>query len=247
MKTSTMFILAAVVATFIGLTAYNFSLKASFLKGDYKNPFNGLAFTSVKDVNEIDLQSANRITIRIQQGKTAGLWLRSRLKGNLVWTKNGNALKIDLTKEAKDNGFQIWDNELILVMPNAVKLTSRAYIKDKEEEKRARISGNINISGFEQDGMQLDLGKYTSAFLDKLKVGKLNALIGNKDKGDASLVLSSANQISTATFEIPGSGSLDLMDPNITKTHYTISDQATVSLNGKALQAIKADQVLAVK
>lgn len=37
MKTSTMFILAAVVATFIGLTAYNFSLKASFLKGDYKN------------------------------------------------------------------------------------------------------------------------------------------------------------------------------------------------------------------
>lgn len=241
MKTSTMFIIAAVVATFIGLTAYNFSLKASFLKGDYKNPYYGLTFNQVQDVNRVELLSANRITIRIQQGKTAGLWLRDRLKGNLVWTKNGNTIKIDLTKEAKDNGFQIWDNELILVMPNTVKLTSRAYHKDKEEEKRANISGSINISGFQQDSMQLDLGRYTRTFLDKLKVNKLNALIGNKEQGNASLVLSSANQINTAAFDIPGSGSLDLMDPNITKTHYTISDQATVSLNGKALQAIKAD------
>lgn len=241
MKTSTMFIIAAVVATFIGLTAYNFSLKASFLNGDYKNPFYGFTFTSVKDVNEVELQSANRITIRIQQGKTSGLWLKDRLKGNVVWTKNRNTIKIDLTKEAKDNGFQIWDNELILIMPDAVKFTTRAYIRDKEEEKRAHISGNINISGFQQDSILLDLGKFTSTFLDKLKVGKLNAVIGNKDQGNASLVLSSANQINTAAFEIPGSGSLDLMDPNITKTHYTISDQATVSLNGKALQAIKVD------
>jgi len=241
MKTSTMFIVAAVVATFIGLTAYNFTLKASFLKGDYKNPFNGLTFNSVKDVNEVELQSANRITIRIQQGKTTGLWLRDRLKGNLVWTKDGNTLKINLTKAAKDGGFQIWDNELILIIPTATKLTSRAYHKDKEEEKRANISGGINISGFEQEAMQLDLGKYTSAFLDKIKVDKLNAQIGNKDQGRASLVISSANQITTADFNIPGEGSLDLMDPNITKTHYTLSDKATVSLNGRALQAIKVN------
>jgi len=236
-----MFIVAAVVATFIGLTAYNFSLKASFLKGDYKNPFNGLTFSSVKDVSEVELQSANRMTIRIQQGKAAGLWLRDRLKGNLVWTKDGNTLKIDLTKSAKDGGFQIWDNELILIIPSTVKLTSRAYHKDKEEEKRPNTSGSINISGFKQEAMQLDLGKYTRVFLDKIKVDKLNALIGNKDQGGASLVISSANQINTADFNIPGEGSLDLMDPNITKTHYTLSDKATVSLNGRALQAIKVN------
>lgn len=241
MKTSTMFIIAAVVATFIGLTAYNFSLKASFLKGDYKNPYYGLTFNAVKDVNEVELQSANRMTIRIEKGKTPGLWLRDRLKGNLVWTKNGNTIKIDLTKTAKDDGFQIWDNELILIMPSTVKLTSRAYHKDKEEEKRPNSSGRINISGFQQDAMELDLGKYTNAFLDKLKVGKLNAMIGNKDKGNASLVITSANQIGTAAFDIPGEGSLDLMDPNITKTQYSISDKATVSLNGKALQAIKTE------
>jgi hypothetical protein len=237
MKTSTLFITSAVIVILIGLVACNFSLKASFLNGDYKNPFYGLEFISVTNIKEVELGSANRIVIGIQQGKAEGIWMRDRVKNKVTWSRKGNTIKIDLTDEAKESGFRIWDNDLVLVASNVNKFTSRPYFGNAAEEKSGRISGRTDINGFQQDSIRLDLGKFTSATLDRMKVTKLDALIGDKDQG-ASLSLAQENSFDAAVFHIPGKGILYLSDPKIVKTNYNITELATVSLNGKVLQAI---------
>lgn len=237
MKSSTLFITSAVIVILIGLIAFNFSLKASFLNGDYKNPFYGLEFTSVRDIKEVELGSANRIVIRLQQGKTEGLWMRDRVKNKVIWSRTGNIISIDLNKEAKESGFRIWDNELVLVTSAIYKVTSRSYFINAEEEKNGHIMGRTDLIGFQQDSIHLDLGKFTAANLDHIKATKLHALIGEKNQ-EASLYLTPDNSFDNVVFDIPGKGMLYLSDPNIVKTHYIISELATVSLNGKPLKAI---------
>jgi len=237
MRTSTILIITAVIITLICLAAYNFNLKASFLSGDYKNPFYGLEYNTVKNINTLHVESANKIAIAVQPGKTEGLWVRDRVKGKLVWTKEGNALKIDLTKEAKESDFQVNSGEIILITPNIYKVVAHPYI-EKENHGGRNYQGYIGISGFSQDSLALDLGSAMYVNLDKMQLLTLNAVIGDQKNGNTNLVLSSANEIRSAIFNIPGESKLDLQSPSIVKTSYILSNKATVSLNGKALQPL---------
>lgn len=237
MRTSTILIITAVIITLICLAAYNFNLKASYLRGDYKNPFYGLEYNNVKNINSLEMESANKISIIVEQGKTEGLWINDRIKDKLVWSIEGGILKIDLTKEAKESDFQVNGNELVLTTPNIYKVVAHPYL-EKENHGDRNYQGYIGISGFNQDSLTLDIGSAMYANLDKMQLLTLNAVIGDQKNGNTNLVLSSANEIKSAIFNIPGESKLDLQSPSIVKTNYILSAKATVSLNGKALQPL---------
>ncbi|PTS95501.1 hypothetical protein DBR11_21205 [Pedobacter sp. HMWF019] len=237
MRTSTILIITAVIITLICLAAYNFNLKASYLRGDYKNPFYGLEYNAVKNINALEIESANKISIRVEQGKTEGLWIRDRIKDKLVWSKVGGVLKIDLTKEAKESDFHVNGQELILITPNMYKIVAHPYII-KTNQDGWNYEGYIGIAGFHQDSLTLDLGSAIYASLDQMQLSTLNAVVGDQKNGNTNLVLSNTNEIKSAVFNIPGKSKLELQNPTIVKTNYIVTDKATVSLNGKALQAL---------
>jgi hypothetical protein len=237
MRTSTILIITAVIITLICLAAYNFNLKASYIRGDYKNPFYGLEYNAIKNVNSLEMESANKISIIVEQGKTQGLWINERIKDKLVWSVEGGILKIDLTKEAKESDFQVNGKELVLTTPNIYKVVAHPYIA-KENPGDRNYMGYIGISGFDQDSLTLDLGSAMYANLEKMQLSALSAVIGDQKNGNTNLVLSSTNEIKSAIFNIPGESKLDLQNPSIIKTNYILSAKATVSLNGKALQPL---------
>lgn len=237
MKLSTIFIITAIIITLICLAVFNFDLKASFLRGDYKNPFYGLEYNAVKQTNSLEIAAANKISIRVEQGKKEGLWLADRIKGKLVWSKEGNVLKIDLTAEAKEGDFEVYGHELILVTQNISKIITHPYF-EKAYPNKLRYQGNVSIYGFQQDSLTLDLGPSIFAYLDKMKLSVLNAVIGDQKLGNSNLTLSNRNEIRSASFNIPGESSLELQNPSIIKTNYTVTDKATVSLSGKVVQPL---------
>jgi hypothetical protein len=53
----------------ISLTAYNFTLRASYLNGDYKNPYYGLAFNPVKKISNLHVGSATIFNSALFRGK----------------------------------------------------------------------------------------------------------------------------------------------------------------------------------
>jgi hypothetical protein len=235
MKTSTMLITSAVIIILISLVAYNFSLRASYLKGDYKNPYYGLEFTPVQGINELSAASSNHMVINVNHGKKEGIWMSDRVKDKIVFKESNGILSIDLSKAAKDDEFKVFNKDLILVINKPVKITTTPYFKVPEYEN-SYIFGKIILNNFQQDSLIVDLGKSGAVILDNLHLKKLKALVG-KDKGSANLVLS-AGTYHSADFNIPGKGKIELLNPVITQTRYDVSDAATVTLNGGPLKII---------
>ncbi|CAH0264608.1 MULTISPECIES: hypothetical protein [unclassified Pedobacter] len=238
MKNSNIMIISAIAIILISLTVYNFTLRASYRNGDYKNPFYGLNYNPVNSVSQIELNSSNKIACYIRQGKKSGIYLSDRAKDKVIWSVGQDGLKIDLTDEAKRADFVVYDDDLVIVLNNLVRISTKPYFRTGEKWEQGRLFGHIGISGFREDSMDIDLGASSSAVLDSISVGRLNASIGEQGKGVSSLQLH-AGIFDKAVFKIPGAGKLELLDPQITKSEYHLSNAATVSLNGKSLQIIK--------
>jgi len=238
MKNSNIMIISAIAIILISLTVYNFTLKASYRNGDYKNPFYGLSYNQIKKVSKIELDCSNKITCYIRQGKNSGIYLSARAKDKVIWSVEQGSLKIDLSDEAKRVDFMVYNDDLVIVLNNLERISTKPYFRTGEKWEHARLSGQIGISGFRQDSMDVDLGISSSAVLDSISVGSLHALIGVHGKGVSSLQLHSGT-FGKAVFKIPGSGKLELLDPKITKSEYHLSNEATVTLNGKSLRIIE--------
>jgi hypothetical protein len=238
MKTSTTLIIAAAGIMLAGLILYNFSLKASFDNGDYKNRYYGLKFTPLTNLNEIHVESANKIAVQIEKGSKEGIWIKEKTSDKLKWAVTGGVLNINLTDKAKKDGDRIYQQDIIIVAKQIDKVITHPYFANAEEEKSAYISGSIGVKGFHQDQMDLILDNSTMLDLSKTTLNTLNAKIGLKPVGSATLNITTDNNIKTAVFSIPGAGNLSLLNPTIIKTNYQLSDKATVTLNGSPLKML---------
>lgn len=237
MKTSTMLLIASVAIILISLTAYNFTLRASYLNGDYKNPYYGLTFNPLREINGLHLASANSFQLRIIQGKKQGMYVSERVKGRFTYQIVDGKIRMDLTKNSRDGGFNIYEDDLILVLSRLDTLELEPYYKTKEGQDRY-LSGRISIKGFNQEGMFLNLGTGSMVSMDSLKIGKLRALVGNEGAGLSKLSIREG-VYQSVFFDVPGAGSLELLNPEITKSVYSLSKNASVTLNGKALKNIR--------
>eukprot|EP01012_Entosiphon_sulcatum_P046261 TRINITY_DN62076_c0_g1_i1.p1 TRINITY_DN62076_c0_g1~~TRINITY_DN62076_c0_g1_i1.p1 ORF type:complete len:256 (+),score=4.28 TRINITY_DN62076_c0_g1_i1:38-805(+) len=238
MKNSTIMIISAIAIILISLTAYNFNLRASYRNGDYKNPFYGLYYNPIRNVSKIELNCSNNIQCQIRQGKKNGVYLSERAKDKVCWSIENGILKVGLTDVARKSDFMVYNDDMIIVLPGLEQFEAKPHFSSEALQQAGRSYGKAIISGFIQDSMLVNIGVSSSAVLDSLRVGKLNVSIGQNGKSHSHLSLNSGT-FGTAVFKIPGSGSLELLDPQITKTEYHISREATVSLNGKPLQAIE--------
>lgn len=237
MKTST-FLLIAVVFTFvIALTVYNFTLRASYLKGDYKNPFYGLMYTEIPTASKVKIESSNGFQLRIIKGQKDGIYFSERAKGHFTFTVKQNSLQLGLTEESKSKGFIIYSDDLILVRSALNELQLSPYY-NSENNSHDYPTGRVNISGFVQPAMHIETGTGSIVSLDSLQIGELTVRIGHEEGGKGGLTIEQG-KYKSAQFNVLGKSSLQLFNPEIIKTSYNLSKAASVTLNGKALNDIK--------
>lgn len=240
MKLSTIFIIATAVVSLGMLTAYNVSLKASYQKGGYKDRFNEMEFSSVKGLTAVQINAANKLAINIEKGGKEGLWIRDRIKSFVKISQAGATLTIDLTDEGKKRNLNRNDDDIILFSNTLSTISTIPYFTKEEDEAGWRYDdGDIRINGLKVDALNLLIGKFTSIYMNHVKTGTLKATVGEAGTGEAGLTVDSANEIAFADLSVPGKSKISLLNPKIVKTCYNLSDSATVTLNGTALEGMK--------
>jgi hypothetical protein len=235
MKTSSILILSAVAVTILAITAFNLRQKAIYDKGEWRKRFYGMEFIAMKNISEIELPDADKFNMIIEKGDKEGLYLYPESKEQIQWSQTGSNLKIEVTKKSKE-GAPFRNRDLVLIVKNFNYLKTRQY--KAETFQKSYGPGEITITGFKTGNLKLDIGNRSNVNIDKTEVDSLQASIGEAE-GDSRLSISKDNKINTAIFSIPGKSDLTLMNPNIVKTSYQLSDQATVTLNGSALKVLK--------
>lgn len=235
MKTSSILILAAVAVTVLAITAFNLHQKGIYDKGEWRKRFYGMEFIAMKNISEINLPDADKFNLIIEKGEKEGMYLYPESKEHVQWSQQGNNLKLEVTKQSKE-GAPFRNRDLVLILKNINYLKTRQYVPIKFQKSYG--PGEITISGFKTGSLKLDIGNRSNVVIDKTELDSLQASIGEAE-GDSRLSIKKDNKINTAIFNIPGKSDLTLMNPNIVKTSYQLSDQATVTLNGQALQVLK--------
>lgn len=236
MKTSTMIIIAAVVIVMGCLTAFNYNLKGEYVSGEYKSRFKGMDFTSFKGIEKLDLQDANLLGIRVQQGDEEGVWINKDISDQVRFKVNAGVFTLTVNHGEAD-AFTIPEGEVIIVTKtlNAVK-TSPDVLDNK---KRYRGSSEVTISGYQLDRLDLEVSKDVRMSLNNMKLNTLHAVVGDKTHGSAELLISSDTKINTAQMDLPGASRLTLLNPTIVKSTYNLCDSATVTLSGKSVHLIR--------
>lgn len=239
MKTSNMLIIAALIISLGMITTYNFSLKAAYEAGNYKNRFNESEFTEIKNIKTLNVADANLISIVVEAGQKEGIWIRKRVKDRLVLKQNGEVFTIGLTDKAKEDNRRTGYDDIVLFTNSLNKLKTTAFWPVGEKKTRENVyGGEVSLKGLRTDNFDINVSSSTTVSVNKMVLKTLKAVVGG-EKGTALLNLDSANQIEYADFEILGASHLSLSNPKIVKTRYDLSDKATVTLNGAALQEIK--------
>lgn len=235
MKVSTILIIAAVAASVIALTAFNLTQKAFYNKGDWRNRFYGMDYVAIKNVTDIELADAEKMQVTIEKGEKEGLYTKASFREHVKWSQNGNKLKFEVTEDAK-KGAPFRNEDFVLVLNRIDHLKTSPY-KPLKFQKSYPVA-EVLIKGFNQNSLQLDLGKTSEVILEQVVLDSLVANIGNVE-GGAGLTIEKDAKIKVADFTIPGASGLGLNNPNIVKATYNVSEQATVLLNGSALKILK--------
>jgi hypothetical protein len=236
MKTSTIMVITAVLITLGSLTAFNINVKKVYQKGDFKSRFKEMGFSPLKGVENIEIKSADRMTVRLEQGDKEGIWIGNAEKEHLSSHFEGNTLVLDLSAEAITTGYRSWA-EIIIISKTLKAVNLRTtQAKDSKEDFG---NGEIRFYGYHLDQLNLQVGKMVNAELNKMQIHTLRADLGNQKDGKAMLTISSDSKINTAEFNVPGRSTLQLYNPDLVKAVYNLSDSATVTLSGKVVKMIK--------
>lgn len=240
MKTSNILIIAAIIVLLGMTTAYNFSLKAAYRTGSYKDPFRGGEFQEMKNIEILNINAANIMSVVVEPGQKEGVWVKREIKDRIVLNQVGSALTISLVDEDRNENGNFGGQDIIVVTNSLSKLKTTAFWANekKENDGNAYYWAEVNLKMITGTNLELQIADYTSVTMNKVNLKTLKAVVGTVS-GGAGLNLDPDNQIEFADFEIPGAGKLSLNNPKIVKTRYSLSDKATVTLNGAALQEIK--------
>lgn len=228
-------IIAAVLVTLGSLTAFNINVKKVYLTGVYKSRFKDMEFTPLKGIENLDVQNADQMGIQIEYGTNEGIWINKAVKDQVITAIGKNTLKIELDKNRKEDRGVGW-GQVIIVTRKLSKVSTASNLHINQENYYA---AQVTINNYPEGDLDLQISDGVSFTIGTCKLNSLRANIGDKKYGRADLRIGSETKINTALFNIPGTSSLSLQAPDITKITYNLSDSATVTLSGKLLQMIK--------
>lgn len=237
MKTSNKLFLTAILIIIISMVTYDFALRAEYKKGTYKSRFYGFEKTTAfNGFNKIDNRAANLISIKVEKGNEPGIWVKSVWKDRFKISRKGTTLVVEVENK-ESTRVSSYDNSITIICPFIDRITTAPYL-GKSGQNLIHSRGKTTVSGFTLDKLSLEISKGVELFLERNKIAGLQALVGDQMSDNASLVISSSNQIGNATIDVPGKNHLEIENSVIAKQNFTIADSATIAFSGSFLKLL---------
>lgn len=238
MKTSNKLLLTAILIIIVSMVAYDLALRAEYRKGTYKSRFYGMEKVGFKGFKNIDNRVANLIDIHIEHGDNFGVWVNNDMKDRIKITQNGAELVID-TAIRNSTGSNNFYGKIVITCPSLDKVTTSSVFFKKAGERYYDNEATTALKGFDEQNLTLIINKSTHLNLDKSKIKRLDAIVGDSLSQHAYLFIGSSNQIEDAIISVPGKNVLNIENPKIVKSTFNISDSANISLGGSILKQLR--------
>lgn len=238
MKTSSKWILAALLLLLGSLTAYNRTLRAEYIRGAYKNPLLNTTALHFKDFTEVDVPAASLLGVRVVAGPYSVRVNKATEKYVRV-TQQGTRLLVALAfpEEVKYLGRA---EAVTISLPRLRQLTAGgAYsAAGKKLTERYGRGGHVQIDGFRQDSLcvQPDLGARLN--LTGNQLGYLRAEAGRTPGSHPVLYLDGHNRIGVADLRVQSQGELQLEAGGIGQLRTVFGDSARATLSGAGLRSL---------
>ena len=241
MKTSNKISVLALIIIVLSLVFYDFALKATYKKGDFRSRFYKMKEIKLKDFNTINNKSSNIFNLSIEQGDHFAVWIDEDLPKKLQFDVKNNELTIDYKFEK--GKYESYIGKVVIICPKLDRLISgQSYRNDVRKDinnKYSNPDGNTVVSNFIDEALNLQIDPFTTVILKNNKLKNLNAMVGDSTQGRAVLTILNDNIIENSDFKIKGHSFLSLENPKISLAKFNFSDSADVSLKGNSLNLFR--------
>lgn len=238
MKKSNSLLGAALVFFLACLVAFNFSMKAEYETGNYKDRYRAYATLPFKGFEAIEVNGAHRISVRISKG-AHNVRVHEKAKEYLQIRQVGSKLVIEVEQKNENDRFY---GEVLVALPVLTSLsTSSRYTmagKPKQHLASAYFYNSISVEGFMQDSLQIQQDHATAIELGHNVLATLNVVAGSTPGSSSKLSIWKTNQIQAATLAIRNKSTLVLDNIMIPSINYQFSDSAQANFTGAALQLL---------
>ena len=241
MKTSTTFLLAALLVLLASLTAFNMALRTEYRSGAYKDPLHDYATLTFKGFSEVAAPAAGVVGIKIIAGSyrvrispLAAKYVQVRQQGS----------RLVSTAAFPDQRIPLGAAAVVIRCPQLIHLSTNAEydIDSKQHHDKQELfyaASPVVVQGFTQDSLSLQQDNASRVELNDNKLGFLRAVAGPTPGSHASLQIGQDNHIAAASLTINHQSELLLYDVLIPQLRYYFADSAKATLTGAALADLR--------
>ena len=230
MKISTTMLITAILLFFGVQTAYNFSLKAEYLKGTFRNRFGKHSFTKLENVKRLQLNAANMIGVSVEQGEREGVWISKVVKDQVKVRQKGETVTVDFVNFKPEAHRYINSASVVFVVNKLSNIAARNFqVKGADSENYA---GELYLKGLVGDSFDLVIPERATVFMEGSRFKVFKAVIGSMNEW-SRFTVTGDNKLDTAYFDVRKS-SLELQSPTILVPHYKLGDSSRIELWGKS-------------
>ncbi|HWZ36354.1 MAG TPA: hypothetical protein VNW51_09355 [Mucilaginibacter sp.] len=237
MKKSTKIFTVAILVLLACLAMYDFSLRAVYLKGDYKEPYYGFERRDFKSFDRIELDAATAANLKIEQGPFE---VRSNpLASRFLKIKQRNGT-LHIAAEFPEHYLGLNAPYAIYVRcPDLKMLKVNARYTFASHPVTDTLARDLNwkptlITGFKTDTLRIEEDYAANVRLENNQINKLNVVAGLSRHAGSAISIGNGNTIGKASFDIRNYGQLRLQATTSGTNDYRIADGAHLYIDGAA-------------
>jgi hypothetical protein len=239
MKTSSKILMLTLAILVISLVAYDLSLKAEYMKGDYMNPYHDYNTLNYSGFDEIELNASTAANIILVQGPFKVL-AHPNAEDFLHVSKRGKRLIISAAFADHYKNI-ITDHVLYISCPKLSLFKSDARYTEHDAPVTDTLIRDIRwystlITGFSLDSLRLKADNASNIVLENNKINTLNGIIGQSNGSGSALTIGSNNNFTNTNLDIRTKSQLVIKGSAIPNLNYHLADSATLVVNGAAVK-----------
>jgi len=237
MKKSTIIFWAAITILLLCLGFHDLGLRAAYLKGDYKKPFNGFLYRDFKAFDHVELNAATAANLKIEQGPFE-LRLDPHMSSFLKIKQKNNTLYISVEFPEHYQSFNV-PYDIYVRCPDLKVLKVDARYTFAGHPVTDTAAHDLEwkptiISGFKADSLRIEENYAANVRLENNQVNTVNIVAGLSPHAGSVLTIGKGNQIKQANFDIRNNGQLRLQAGTHGTSSYQIADGAHLYIDGVA-------------
>jgi hypothetical protein len=240
MKTSTTFLLAALLVLLASLTAYNMALRTEYRLGACKDPLRAYKVLNFNNFAQVSVPAASAMSVKIVAGPF-GVRVNPAAAQLVRVSQQGGQLRITLALP-KDSQTPSWGETVVISCPHLAALTTDGtYLQDGQPHLDQSANGGrrVLVQGFRQDSLALSQVNGNHIELIGNRLGYLRAVAGATPASRAVLTIGDNNHIATADLTVSPRSQLLLSNIVIPQLRTHLADSAQLTLSGAALAGLQ--------